>query len=253
LTAASLMVSGPAAADAVARARRLPNLRVGLHVVVVEGEPTLDRAQIPGLIDRDGRLRNDLARLGVEIALSPSLRRQASREIVAQFEAYRATGLPLDHVDAHRHYHLHPSIAAMIIATGRRFGMRALRVPFEPRRIVVEIDPGGRHYLGLLVAPAVKRLRNRVHRAGLKTTDAVFGLAWSGAMTAERLRALVPRLPPGFVEIYLHPGTMSAFPGAAPGYRYAEEFRALCEPDIIAAVRASGYTTGGYADAPAAP
>ncbi|MFZ1099115.1 MAG: ChbG/HpnK family deacetylase, partial [Steroidobacteraceae bacterium] len=31
LTAASLMIGAPAAADAVARARRLPTLRVGLH------------------------------------------------------------------------------------------------------------------------------------------------------------------------------------------------------------------------------
>ena len=37
LTAASLMVSAPAAADAVARARRMPTLRVGLHLVLVEG------------------------------------------------------------------------------------------------------------------------------------------------------------------------------------------------------------------------
>ncbi|HEX4117353.1 MAG TPA: ChbG/HpnK family deacetylase, partial [Rhizomicrobium sp.] len=37
LTAASLMVSGTAAADAVARARALPRLRVGLHLVLVDG------------------------------------------------------------------------------------------------------------------------------------------------------------------------------------------------------------------------
>jgi len=34
------MVGGPAAADAVARARRLPDLRVGLHLVLVDGHPT---------------------------------------------------------------------------------------------------------------------------------------------------------------------------------------------------------------------
>ena len=45
LSAASLMVGGPAAADAVARARRLPNLRVGLHLVLVDGDPMLDRAR----------------------------------------------------------------------------------------------------------------------------------------------------------------------------------------------------------------
>ena len=50
LTAASMMVAAPAAADAVARARRMPALRVGLHVVLVEGRPVLpasDRDQCP--------------------------------------------------------------------------------------------------------------------------------------------------------------------------------------------------------------
>jgi len=39
LTAASLMVAEPAARDAVERARRLPQLAVGLHLVVVDGRP----------------------------------------------------------------------------------------------------------------------------------------------------------------------------------------------------------------------
>lgn len=38
LNAASLMVGASAAADAVARARRLPRLRVGLHVVLADGQ-----------------------------------------------------------------------------------------------------------------------------------------------------------------------------------------------------------------------
>ena len=43
LTAASLMMSGAAVGDAVARARRLPALRVGLHLVLVDGAPVLPR------------------------------------------------------------------------------------------------------------------------------------------------------------------------------------------------------------------
>ena len=39
LTAASLMVGGEAADDAVERARRLPGLGVGLHVVLADGRP----------------------------------------------------------------------------------------------------------------------------------------------------------------------------------------------------------------------
>ena len=242
------MVGGPAAADAVERARALPNLRVGLHVVLVDGHPVTDPAHIPGLLDRSGRLRNDLARYSARTIMDSSLQRQMAKEIAAQFEAYRATGLPLDHVNAHRHFHLHPSVAASIVSIGRQYGMRALRIPVEPWGIVAEIDPQTQRQAGRIVAPWAAWLRRRVRRAGLTTADAVFGLAWSGAMTPTRLAALLGRLPGGLVEIYLHPAVTNAFAGAAPGYRYAEEFAALCDSDCIAAVRRSGYILGGYAD-----
>src|ERR1700761_6836336 len=64
LTAASLMVSAPAAADAGARAKTMPNLRVGLHLTLVDDRPTLPAAHIPGLVDRDGMFRSDMARSG---------------------------------------------------------------------------------------------------------------------------------------------------------------------------------------------
>ena len=41
----------------------------------------------------------------------------------------------------------------------------------------------------------------------------------------------------------------NSFAGAAPGYRYADEFAALCDADCVAAVQRSGYALGGYADA----
>ncbi len=243
------MVGAPAAAEAVARAQALPGLRVGLHVVLVDGDPVSDPAAIPDLVDRHGKFRNDLARYGAEIALNPSVKRQVAKEIAAQFEAFRATGLPLDHVDGHRHFQLHPAVAASIIEVGSRYGMRALRVPVEPWRIIADIDPQTQRRVGRIVAPWATWLRRRVRKAGLTTADAVFGLAWSGAMTRARLAALLGRLPGGVVEIYLHPAVTDAFAGAAPGYCYAEEFAALCDPDCIAAVRRSGYALGGYADA----
>lgn len=249
LSAASLMVGGAAAADAVARARSLPRLRVGLHVVLVDGDPTADRARIPRLLDSRGHLRNDLAAFGAQIAVDRALRRQLEIEVIAQFEAYRATGLPLDHVDGHRHFQLHPAVAALIMRIGRRFGMRALRIPVEPWQVVAEIDPKTQRIVGRIVAPFAALLRARIRSAGLTTADAVFGLAWSGAMTKARLAALLDRLPPGLVEIYLHPATTNTFEGAAPGYDYAGEFAALCDPDCIAAARRSGYAIGGYGDA----
>jgi chitin disaccharide deacetylase len=249
LSAASLMVGAPAAADAVERARRLPNLRVGLHIVLTDGDPVNAAAAVPGLVGEDGRFRNDLPRYAAELLLHPAQRRQMVQEIVAQFEAFKSTGLPLDHVNGHRHLHLHPTIGAAVLSVGRRYGMRALRVPVEPWRVITGIDPQSSRLIGRIAAPWATIMRARVRREGLTAPDAVFGLAWSGAMTAPRVAALLKRLPPGFVEIYLHPGKHGDFAGAAPGYRYAEEFAALCDPTCIAALRRTGYSVGGYADA----
>jgi predicted glycoside hydrolase/deacetylase ChbG (UPF0249 family) len=51
LTSASLMVAAPAFNDAVERARNCPKLQVGLHLVVIEGQPVLPPEEIPGLVD----------------------------------------------------------------------------------------------------------------------------------------------------------------------------------------------------------
>ena len=237
LTAASLMVSGAAAREAVAIARRLPTLCVGLHLVLLEGRPTLRPQQIPDLVQPNGHLRSDMVRLAFEFAGKPDMRRQLKREIAAQFAAFARTGLPLDHVNAHKHFHMHPLIAAQVIEVGRQFGMRALRVPREP---------------GHAMAPGCAVLLAQARRASLVTPDAVLGLRWTGQMTRERMLAAVEHLPDGMVEIYTHPATSDSFPGSARGYRYRDELAALVDRDVIAAVKCSRRSTGGYADAAAA-
>ncbi|MDB5512314.1 MAG: carbohydrate deacetylase 1 [Enterovirga sp.] len=232
LSAASLMVAEPWAADAVERARRLPGLRVGLHLTLVEGRAVLPRSEIPDLIGPDGRLRTDLARYGAAIFFRPGVKRQMAAEIRAQFEAYRRTGLPLGHVDAHKHYHLHPTIAGLVLAIGRGFGTTTLRVPVEPAEMLARVEPVARGLEARIAGPYAKLLRARARRAGLAVADQVFGLAWSGAMTPARVAGLLRLLPPGRTEIYTHPALAGGFDGAAPGYRYAEEFAALTDPAV---------------------
>jgi hopanoid biosynthesis associated protein HpnK len=242
------MVAAPAAADAVARARRLPDLHVGLHLVLVDGRPALPPEQIPDLVDARGDFRTDMARMGLDLALKSSVRRQLAAEIRAQFEAFSATGLPLDHVNAHKHFHLHPIIAAEMIRIGREYGLRAIRVPREPVDIIDAIEPGAAGLGGRALALWTWILRAQARRAGLGVPDAVFGLAWSGAMTSGRVARILAQLPPGFVEIYFHPATGNDFAGHAPGYRYAEELVALTDPGCITAARACGHRMAGYSN-----
>ena len=247
LTAASLMVSAPAAAQAVAIARRLPSLRVGLHLVLVEGRPVLPPSAVSLLIDENGAFRSDMTALGALLAFSARARRQLAAEIVAQFEAFLATGLPLDHCNAHKHFHLHPGVGAMVIRIGRRFGLRALRVPIEPHRVLRKIEPDTPWMPALLTSPFAWGLRLRVRSARLLAPDHVFGLQWSGHMTKPRLAGLIRSLPEGLSEIYLHPAT-GDFSGGAPGYGYREELDALLDPEVLAACRDVRLKLGGFSD-----
>ncbi len=248
------MVGAPAAADAVARAQRLPGLRVGLHLVLIDGSPVLPPDEIRGLVGADGRFDDNQIRAGLRYFFAPGVRRLLAAEIRAQFEAFRATGLALDHVNAHQHMHLHPTVARLIVEIGRVLwdarGPPALSsrppccaAPFPASAIA---PPAYR--------PVVAALRRRLRRAGLAMNDHVFGIAWSGAMVEERILALLPHLPPGVSEIYCHPATRQtpALAAAMPGYRQTEELAALLSPEVRRRIAELGISLVGYGDLAAA-
>jgi len=247
LTAASLMVAAPAATDAIARARRLPSLRVGLHLVLSDGRPLLPPSTVSHLVDESGAFRTNLAALGTLIAFSAGARRQVAAEITAQFAAFRDSGLALDHCNAHQHLHLHPVVAELMLSIGHSFGLRAVRVPLERGQVLRRLKPHTHGWSATLALPFALRLRRRVSAAGLAAPDRVFGLRWSGHMTRARLLALVRNLPDGLSEIYLHPAT-APFRGGGEGYRHREEFEALTDPAVVAACRDASLQLGGFSD-----
>jgi hopanoid biosynthesis associated protein HpnK len=243
------MVGAPAAARAVELARRLPRLAVGLHLALVDAEPVLPPSAVPDLVDEHGRFRTNMARSGAAMFFLPHVRRQMRAEIRAQFEAFGATGLKLDHVTAHKHFHLHPSILSAVIEWAKEFGAPAVRAPIEPRSVLARVEAAGPRLSALAHAPLARVQRARLRRAGIDAPDQVFGLAWSGAMTEERLSGLIAHLPEAITEIYTHPATSSAFAGAASGYRYEEELAALTSPELRRQIAAAGVASGGFSDA----
>jgi hopanoid biosynthesis associated protein HpnK len=221
------MVAGAAAADAVRRAKALPNLSVGLHLVAIEGPAVLPPHVIP----------SQQLRLGLEYAFHPAVRRQLAAEIRAQFTAYAATGLPLDHADAHKHMHLHPTVGNLLLRIGREFGLRAVRVPAEPPAT------GALHAWSRL-------FRSHARRAGMVYADAVFGIADSGHMTIERLLRLIPQLPDGVSEIYCHPASRrdAVLDALMPGYEHEAELAALVDPRLRAMLRQHGIVPTRYGE-----
>ena len=223
LTAASLMVAGTAAADAIRRARAMPGLRVGLHLVLVDGPVVLADGLAPGRV-----LPNEQVRLAFRQLLRP---RALRREVAAQFRAFAASGLVLDHANAHKHMHMHPLVASAIIAEGRDRGLRAVRVPEEP---------GAAMWCGLL--------RWQLRAAGLAAPDAVWGLSDTGHMDIAHALAATRRLRPGLNEIYFHPATERdpLLTRLMPDYDHTGELAALLSPALREALEP--MRRGGYLD-----
>lgn len=242
LSTASLMVAADATADAVERAHRLPGLRVGLHVVLVNGRPALPPERIPRVVRADGTFENDLFRAGVRYFFTPGIRRELEAEIRAQFEAFRATGLPLDHVNAQNHLHVHPTVLSLILKVGRDYGVRAIRIPrepFWPSWRAMRTQRSARFANSAFLLPWLSLMRIRLRMAGIATNDYVFGMIDTGHMTPARVRQYLAHLPDGTSELYVHPATHTwpqAFP---PDYDFAGEFASLIDANVIDQLRRS--------------
>ena len=241
LRSTSLMVSAPAMQDAVERARRLPKLAVGLHVVLVYGRPSLPVDKVPDLVDERGEFPTDLVRAGFQFFLRPAARRQLEAEVRSQFERFASTGLSLDHVDAQCHMHVHPTIFRMILRIGRDYGLRAIRIPREPFALSYRAAGdrfGARLGNAALTEPWLALMRARARRSGLASNDYAFGVNDPGAMTESRVMRLIEGLPDGVTEIFFHPAT-GPVAGADAGterFARAEELAALTSDKVRGAI-----------------
>jgi hopanoid biosynthesis associated protein HpnK len=243
LTAASLMMGEAGVEEAVRIARANPGLAVGLHLTLTDGNPVLPPAQIPSLTQKNGRFRDDMHTLGVLLAFSPAARAELYAEVQAQMARFAETGLICDHVNAHKHYHLHPQIAAVLMQAASGAGVRCIRLPVEPQKIRRAADASG-DAVPWPIAPWCGVLRKRAANWKLRAPDQVFGLSWSGHFTAARLNALIPHLPEGVTELYFHPASRDGFGGGGPGYAHVAELTALTDAAAMEALAAT--PRGGY-------
>ncbi len=253
VTAASLMVAEPAVADAVERARANPSLAVGLHVVVVAGRSLLQPDRIPDLVGPDGMFSSALTRAGVKYFFSRRAQRQLEAEIRAQFAAFARTGLPLDHVNAQCHYHLHPTVLAAILDVARDYGSPPIRIPaepFGPSWSATHRNFAARFAVAYVLAPFLALMKRRLRARGFAYNDRVFGFGDTGRMTQERVLGFLGVLPPGATEMYFHAATRR-WPGIAAdlaSYRLEDEFAALISPRVADAVHAGAIERIAFRD-----
>jgi hopanoid biosynthesis associated protein HpnK len=241
LTSASLMVNEPGFAEAVQLARENPRLGVGLHLTLLHGHSTLSPDKIPGLVNSRGEFSDSPVGVGMSYFFRRALREQLWAEIHAQFEKFRSTGLPLDHVNGHLHLHLHPVIFKMLMEDAEALGIRHFRFTRDCLDRSRRMSSG---YLLYKVSHAViylclsRRAREPLRRRNIKHAQITFGLLQDGRVNEEYILKLLPELPDGDSELYSHPSLD----------KFKHEFNALISPRVREQVQKLGIQLIRYQD-----
>ena len=210
LSSATLMANGKAFQDAVITAKEHPGLGVGCHIVLVDGNPLSPGDQIPSLLGPDrARLRPSLAAFARAALLGQLKEEEIEREAGAQLARLIDVGIVPTHLDSHKHTHMFPSVLRPLLRVAERFGIPAIRNPFEQRWSV----PLGRgrvlrrsqvRFLGLLEPGFHKQMT--AFQPRVQTTDGALGVSATGTLDASTLITLLQSLPPGIWELVCHPG-----------------------------------------------
>lgn len=206
LNSASLMINQKYAAEAVKLAKEMPELEMGLHVNLTNEYPAASAQEIPLLVDGQGKLKNGFVNLLLLSFFKPrQLRLQIEIEMRAQIAKYLTTGLPLQHLDSHRHVHMIPQIFKTMRKLQKEFEVPRIRVMNENIFNTLKYN----HNKSWLFDGALIKyvlLRFLCWWNGYKNDVYFYTLMYTCKIAKEQFSGV--KIPQGYkaVEIMIHPG-----------------------------------------------
>lgn len=206
LNSASLMINQKYADEAVKLAKEMPELEIGLHVNLTNEYPAAPAQKIPLLVDEHGKLKSGFVNLLLLSFLKPrQLRQQAETEMRAQIVKYLATGLPLQHLDSHRHVHMIPQIFKAMRKLQKEFEVPRIRVMNENALNTLKYNKNKSWLFdGALIKYVL--LRFLCWWNGYKNDVYFYTLLYTCKIAKEQFKGV--KIPSGYkaVEIMIHPG-----------------------------------------------
>lgn len=214
VTSSTLMATGGAFSEAVELGKTVPQLSVGCHVVLIDGEPVLKSSEIPSLAEANGsgRFRDGLKSFAARALLGRINPNEVEAEAEAQIRKLQGAGIAVTHFDAHKHTHLFPRILRPVLRAAAACGVGAVRNPFGPRLPLRSQQLMARPNLWMryaelnVLSPLAAKFRAAVDREGFITPDGTLGIEVTGALDENLFYAIARSIPEGTWEFVCHPG-----------------------------------------------
>lgn len=251
ITSTTLMTPCPWAEDAVARAKKNPKMRVGLHTTLTsewEGYRwgPVARTAVPSLLDSDGYLPRTCEEL-----LKTCTDADVETELNVQLDYMLHRDLKPTHVDNHMGsvYGLEgrPLFEQVFKLCAR--GGYAIRLP-RNLEMFGQVPPELAGILGQVIGAA--------DSMGIGTLDYLcqndtrFQESDGYDALKRSYLDIIAKLPEGVSEMYMHPAADSPELRRITDYWYTRvwEYRLLKDPDLMAAIEAAGAVLTTWIEAP---
>ncbi len=211
VTSSTLMANGKAFAEATQLANRTPNLSIGCHVVLIDGDPVLASEQLPSLT-ASRRFRDGLKQFAARSVAGRMNPDEISAEATAQIRKLQSAGIVVSHIDTHKHTHVFPQILRPLLKAAADCGVRALRNPFGPRfplrsgQLLARPKLWTRYAEVQILRRFAGKFRDAVSRAGFATPDGTLGIEVTGTLDETLFLAIARSIPDGTWEFVCHPG-----------------------------------------------
>lgn len=211
VTSSTLMAKGTAFDEAVEKSKALPQLSIGCHVVLIDGEPVLSPERIPSLTD-SSRFRDGLKSFAARAIVGRISDTEVEQEAAAQIRKLQAAGIHVSHVDTHKHTHLFPKILRPLLRAAAECEVKAIRNPFGPRfplrsdQLLARPNLWRRYAELRILNRFAATFHEAVKRAGVLTPDGTLGIEVTGTLDETLFHAIARSIPEGTWEFVCHPG-----------------------------------------------
>lgn len=206
VTSSTLMACSSRFDEAVQLAKQNSRLSVGCHVVLVDGTPMLQPANVSSLMDNGGpQFRQSLMSFAMVAAAGRLDSAQVEAEVTAQIKKLQDAGIQVSHLDSHKHTHMFPAVLKGMLRAAKNCGVRAMRNPFEPL-VFAAVRNWKRQFQLRMMQSFRTTFNNALQEAGVCTPSGCIGIAATGGLSLETFRKLIENLPEGTWEFVSHPG-----------------------------------------------
>ncbi|MCA9408456.1 MAG: ChbG/HpnK family deacetylase [Candidatus Omnitrophica bacterium] len=223
LNSTSIFANGHAFDYAIKEYRKRPELRLGIHLNLVEGKPILDSSKVSLLVNKEGEFCYSFVDLWRRYLLGNSqvkrdFKLQVKNELAAQINKVRqALGETFSlNIDSHLHYHMIPFVFDTLLELNKDYHFEYIRLPEEPVFFLNEriSNYSINLFKNLLLNSLSRQYRNKYPYLQQHSCQYFIGVLYTGNMTTSSAQKAFERIDfnkkaLGMIEILFHPGGAS--------------------------------------------